>query len=81
MNLCYLHVRVDGSSLLNCADNGRKVIISQNHVRCLLGDFGSVDSHGNSDVGLLQSGSIIDSVSSHSDNLFLQKRLNSKDKN
>mmetsp|Transcript_22265 Transcript_22265/g.52917 ORF Transcript_22265/g.52917 Transcript_22265/m.52917 type:complete len:390 (-) Transcript_22265:1634-2803(-) len=60
-----LHVGVDRSSLLDGCDNRREVVVRQNHVRCLLGDLSSCNTHSNTDGSLLQSGSIVDTVPGH----------------
>mmetsp|Transcript_8199 Transcript_8199/g.20312 ORF Transcript_8199/g.20312 Transcript_8199/m.20312 type:complete len:249 (-) Transcript_8199:2161-2907(-) len=60
-----LHVGVDGSSLFDGRNNRRKVVVGQDHVRGLLGDLRSGNSHGNPDRGLLEGGSIVDSISGH----------------
>ena len=67
----YLHVGKDGSSFFNGLDNGSEVIIGEDHIRGFLGDFGTVDTHSNTNMSLLQSGSIIDTITGHSDDLVL----------
>ena len=63
------HVVVDGTAFLNGGDNGGKVIISQDHFRGGFGNSGS-GAHSNTDFGLLQSGSIIDTITSHGGNFL-----------
>lgn len=58
-----LHVVVDGTALLNGSHNGGKVVISQHHLRSRLG-YSSSRSHGNTDLSLLQSRSIIHTITS-----------------
>jgi len=59
-----LHVVVDGTAFLNGSDDGREVVVSQHHLRGGLGDSGT-GAHGNTNFGLLQSGSVIDTITSH----------------
>merc|ERR1711868_155800 len=58
-----LQVVEDQPALLNTSDNGGKVVIEQDHVGSLLGDVGAGDTHGNTDVGLLQGGRVVDTIS------------------
>merc|ERR1712004_96253 len=59
-----LQVVKDQPALLNTSDNGGKVVVEQDHVSGLLGDVGAGDTHGNTNVGLLQSGRVVDTISS-----------------
>jgi hypothetical protein len=58
-----------GYTLLNGSDNGGEVVISQDHITGLFGDFGSRNTHSDTNTGLLEGRSIVDSVSSHTSNL------------
>jgi len=60
-----LHVVVDGSTLTNSGDNRSEVIVSENHIRGRLGNSGT-GTHGNTDLGLLQSWRIVNTITSHS---------------
>merc|ERR1712004_571691 len=59
-----LQVVEDQPALLDTSDNGGKVVVEQDHVSGLLGDVGAGDTHGNTDVGLLQSRRVVDTISS-----------------
>merc|ERR1719445_3015995 len=58
-----LQVIEDQSALLNTSHNGGKVVVEQDHVSGLLGDVGAGDTHGNTDVGLLQGRRVVDTIS------------------
>merc|ERR1712004_171652 len=58
-----LQVVKDQPALLNTSNNGGKVVVEQDHVSGLLGDVGAGDTHGNTDVGLLQGGRVVDTIS------------------
>jgi len=66
-----LHVAVDGSTLFNGLDDGGKVVVGKDHVGGLLGNFSASDSHGDTNRSLLDSWSIVDTVTCHSDNFTL----------
>jgi len=85
-----LQVVKDQAALFHSSDDGRKVVIEQNHVGGLLGDIRSGDSHGDTDVGLLEGGRVVDTVSGDShdgaaaltafdDFQFLLRRRSGKD--
>merc|ERR1719190_163150 len=59
-----LHVGVDGAALLHGGHDGGEVVVSQDHLGGGLG-HGSSGAHGDTDLGSLESGSIVDSVSGH----------------
>jgi hypothetical protein len=59
----------DVSSEFNSGHDRSKVIIHKNDIASLLGNLGSGDSHGESNISLLKSWSIISSITSDSDNL------------
>merc|ERR550534_3550920 len=61
-----LQVVEDQPALLNTSHNGGKVVVEQDHVSGLLGGVGAGDTHGNTDVGLLQGGRVIDTISGDS---------------
>lgn len=56
-----LHVVVDGTAFLHGSHNGGEVIISQYHLGGSL-SHSSTRSHGNANLGLLQSRGIIDTI-------------------
>jgi len=58
-----LGVVKDRAALLNSRNNGGKVVVSENHVRGLLGNSGS-RSHGNTNISLFQGGGIVDTITS-----------------
>merc|ERR550534_3462114 len=58
-----LQVIEDQPALLNTSDNGGKVVVEQDHVSGLLGDVGAGDTHGNTDVSLLQGRRVVDTIS------------------
>merc|ERR1719394_1383936 len=59
----FFQVVKDKTTLLNTSDDGGKVIIKQDHVSSLFGDVRSSNTHGNSNISLLESRRIIDTVS------------------
>mmetsp|Transcript_61664 Transcript_61664/g.161995 ORF Transcript_61664/g.161995 Transcript_61664/m.161995 type:complete len:634 (-) Transcript_61664:1176-3077(-) len=60
-----LHVVVDGAPLLDGGDDRREVVVGEDHVGRLLGDFRARDAHRDADVGLLQCRRVVDAVASH----------------
>src|SRR5690348_8798790 len=60
-----LNVVKQTSTLLDSGNNRGKVVVSQNHVGCLLGDIAAVETHGNAHVRLLQGGRVVHAVSGH----------------
>merc|ERR1712172_261593 len=65
-----LHVGVDGATLLDGGDNGGEVVVSEDHLRGGLGHSGS-RTHGDTNLGSLQGGGVIDTVTSHGGDLLL----------
>merc|ERR1719188_213732 len=63
-----LQVVKDKTTLLDSSNNGGKVVIKQDHVSGLFGDVRSSDTHGNSNVSLLESRRVIDTISSDGNN-------------
>mmetsp|Transcript_78773 Transcript_78773/g.172782 ORF Transcript_78773/g.172782 Transcript_78773/m.172782 type:complete len:766 (+) Transcript_78773:209-2506(+) len=53
------------STLLDTVDDRGEVIVLQNDVRSILGDLGASDAHSDTNLGLLQGGSVVDSIASH----------------
>ncbi len=58
-------VGVDAPPLLDRGDDGREVIVLEDHVRGFLGDVGAGDAHGHADVRLAQRRGIVDAVAGH----------------
>ena len=56
---------------LNSLDNCGEVVIGEDHVRGLLGDFSASDTHGDTNMGLLESWCIIDTITSHCNDFTL----------
>lgn len=54
---------VDSATPRKRLDDGRKVVIEQNNRGCLLGDLGSLDPHGKTDVGSLERQGVVGTVS------------------
>ncbi|KAI6754271.1 hypothetical protein HG530_012785 [Fusarium avenaceum] len=63
-----LGVVVDRASFLDGDFNGGKVAVSKNHIGCQLRYVGS-RTHSNTDISLLQSRGIVDTVTGHGNNL------------
>ena len=63
-----LGVVVDGAALLNGDLDGGEVIIGENHISSKLRDV-SAGTHSNTDISLLQSRRIVDTVTSHGNDL------------
>lgn len=53
-------------TFFHASDNGGEVVIQKDHVSGLLGHVTSGDTHGDTDVGLFQSGRIVHTVAGHS---------------
>src|SRR5215207_8402253 len=62
-------VVVDDSALLDRGDDGRKVVVGQDHIGSLLGDVGARYAHRHADVSSLQSRGIVYSVAGHGDDM------------
>ncbi|GBE60675.1 hypothetical protein BOVATA_021680 [Babesia ovata] len=60
-----LHVRVDASAFLDSGDDRLEIVVDEDHVSGLLGNFSSSDSHGNTDIGHLQRRCIINTITRH----------------
>ena len=56
-----LHVVVDSTALLYGGHDGGEVVVSEHHLGGRLGDGGS-GAHSNTDLSLLQSGSVVHTV-------------------
>ena len=64
-----LEVVENEAALLHAVDDGGEVIVEEDHVRRLLGDVRSHDAHRDADVGLLERGSVVDTVAGHGNDL------------
>jgi hypothetical protein len=64
-----LDVVEDGFALLDSVEDGREVVVGQDHVGGFLGDIGAVHAHGNANVGLFESWRIVDAVARHGNNI------------
>mmetsp|Transcript_43354 Transcript_43354/g.94395 ORF Transcript_43354/g.94395 Transcript_43354/m.94395 type:complete len:1132 (-) Transcript_43354:88-3483(-) len=60
-----LDAGVDDAALLHGGDDRTEVVVHEDHVRSALGDLSTLDSHGHADVGLIQRGRVVDSVTGH----------------
>lgn len=59
----------DVSAPLHSSDDWAEVIIKQNDAWGFLGDFSTSNTHGETDISLFESGSVIGSITSHGDNV------------
>ncbi len=59
---------VDVAAQVDCLDQGGEVVVGQDDLGGLLGDFGAA-AHGDADVGLLEGGGVVDRVAGHRDDL------------
>jgi hypothetical protein len=50
-------------------EDGREVIVREDHVGGFLGDVGAVHAHGNANIGLFEGWRVIDPISRHGDNI------------
>jgi hypothetical protein len=64
-----LDVVEDSPALAYRLDDGGEVVVSQNHVGGLFGDFGAGQAHRDPDVGGRQCRCVVDTVSGHGDDL------------
>ena len=64
----FLQVIEDESTFLNTVDDGREVIVKEDHISSVLGDFGSA-THSNTDIGLLNCGGIVDTITGDGDDV------------
>jgi len=64
-----LDVVEDAFTLFDRVQNGRKVVICQNHICGLFRNIRTQSTHGDSDVCFLERGRIINTVTSHCHNV------------
>ena len=57
-----LHVVEHAATFFHGVRDRGKVIVGENDVRCVLGDVRSGNAHGNTDVGTLERGRVVDTV-------------------
>mmetsp|Transcript_118028 Transcript_118028/g.376306 ORF Transcript_118028/g.376306 Transcript_118028/m.376306 type:complete len:1136 (+) Transcript_118028:229-3636(+) len=60
-----LQVFAGEAALLDAIDDGCKVVVLQNDVCSILGNLSATDTHGNTNLGLLQGRRVIHAVTSH----------------
>ncbi len=58
-------VGVDAPPLLHRGDDGREVVVLEDHVRGFLGHVRAGDAHGHADVSLAQGRRVVDAVAGH----------------
>jgi len=63
-----LGVVVDVATLLDGSDDGGKVVIREHHLGSALGDSGT-STHGDTNVGGLESRRVVDTIAGHGDDL------------
>ena len=61
----------DDTALTDGGNNGGEVVVGQNHLGSLTGDVGTLLTHGNTHIGGLEGGSVIDTITGHGGNLSL----------
>lgn len=66
-----LQVIEDSSTFFNTEDNSSEIITQQDHISGILSDIGTGDTHGNTDIGLLDSWGVIDTITCDGDNVSL----------
>ena len=57
------------AALAHRLDDGREVVVGEDHLRRLLGHLGAGDAHGDADVGRLQRRRVVDAVAGHRDDV------------
>jgi hypothetical protein len=62
-------VVVYGVAFADGGSDGGEVVVSEDHLGCLLGDFGAFDAHGDANIGLLKRGSVINPITRHGHHL------------
>mmetsp|Transcript_14331 Transcript_14331/g.48991 ORF Transcript_14331/g.48991 Transcript_14331/m.48991 type:complete len:276 (+) Transcript_14331:626-1453(+) len=63
-------VVVNAAAPLDGCDDGNKIVVHDDYVRSILSHVGPLNTHGKTNIGLLESGSVVGSVSSHGNGLF-----------
>jgi hypothetical protein len=75
-----LDVVEHAATLLDGVEDRSKVIVGEHDIRSLLGDIGTGLTHGNTNVGTLERGRVVDTVTGHGDEaLATVKSLNHAD--
>jgi len=62
----FLQVIEDKATFFNTVHDGAEVIVKQDHITSVLSDLRST-THSNTDIGLLNGGGVIDTITGHSD--------------
>ena len=65
----FSYVVIDVSTVFQSNDDGTEVVIEKNNIASILGNIGTGDSHGKTDIGFGQSWSVIGTITCNSDNL------------
>ena len=65
-------VVVDGATHADRLDDGREVVVGQDHDRGFLGHLGARDAHGHADVGLLERRRVVHAVTGHGHDVALR---------
>ena len=65
----FLNVVIDAAAFLDRLDDAGEVVVGQHHVGRFLGDVGSRDAHGHTDIRGLKSRGIVDAVSGHGNDM------------
>jgi len=68
----FADVGVNAPALFDSSDNRGEVVVGDNHVRRLLGDFRSCFPHGDADVGALDGRSVVDAIAGHRDHRIIR---------
>lgn len=58
-------VGIDAAAFLNRRDDGTEVVVREDQICCLTGHFGASPPHRHTDVGLPESGAVVDAVPRH----------------
>src|SRR5919112_6467088 len=65
----FADVVVDDPALLHRGDDGRKVVVGQDHISSLFGDVGAGYAHRHADISSLQGRGVVYSVAGHGDDM------------
>ena len=67
----FLQVIVDGTAFPNRSDDRCEIVVDKDYLGCGLGRLGPFATHGDADIGLLQSGRVVYAVAGHRDHVAL----------
>lgn len=73
------NVVVDVSSVFQSNDDGAEVVIEKDDITSILGDIGTSDSHGKTDIGFGKGWCVIGTVTCYSDNLVAVLHTSNED--